>query len=223
MAKLLIVEDDEALRRLVADWLKRQNMEVESVSTGQDALAYLNASEYDLVILDIGLPDIEGFSVLEKVRQRSSVPVLILTGKKTVEDKERGFDVGADDYLTKPFDMRELTSRVRALLRRPRQITPELLSRRDLLLDSKQHQVRKDNSDLKISPKEFMLLEFFMRNPDQVFSAEALLERVWRSESEATEEAIVACIRRLRKRLDENNNEAYIGTVYGVGYIFKSN
>ncbi len=223
MAKLLIVEDDEALRRLVADWLKRQNMEVESVSTGQDALAYLNASEYDLVILDIGLPDIEGFSVLEKVRQRSSVPVLILTGKKTVEDKERGFDVGADDYLTKPFDMRELTSRVRALLRRPRLITPELLSRRDLVLDSKQHQVRKSNSDLKISPKEFMLLEFFMRNPDQVFSAEALLERVWRSESEATEEAIVACIRRLRKRLDENNNETYIGTVYGVGYIFKSN
>lgn len=222
MPKLLIVEDDEPLRRLVADWLRRQNLEIEAVSNGLEAIAYLNASEYDLVILDIGLPDIEGFSVLETVRRRSSVAVLILTGKRTVEDKERGFDFGADDYLTKPFDMRELGARVRALLRRPKAITPETLSHRDLVLDTKQHRASKDGLDVKLSPKEFLLLEFFMRNPDQVFSAEALLERVWRSESEATEEAIVACIRRLRKRLDDSNNEAYIGTVYGVGYIFHS-
>lgn len=223
MAKLLTIEDDSALRALVADWLTRERHDVESVSTGKDALHYLKTFEYDLVILDLGLPDMTGFEILATLRQSNSdVPVLILTGIHSIDDKERGLELGADDYLTKPFNFRELVARVKALLRRPRTTLPNILQCADLMFNTATHEVTKDGKSLPLTPKEYSLLEFFMRHPNQVFSTQALLERVWRSDSEATEEAIVACIGRLRKKIDQGaGNQSLIGTVYGAGYVFK--
>lgn len=220
MPKILIVEDDPTISRMVADWLSHQRFEVEMESTGRDAIHRLKTYQYDLVVLDLGLPDLEGFDVLDATRNAGNdVPVLILTGKRSVDDKERGLLSGADDYLTKPFDMREFNARVKALLRRPRQIVPAVLTFRGVELDTVKHSATRDGAALKLTPKEFALLEFLMRHPNQVFSAEALLDRVWRSDTEITEEAIVTCIRRLRKRIDENDAEFLIRTIYGVGYM----
>ncbi len=226
MAKLLTIEDDPALRELVADWLSRERHDVESVSNGKDALHYLKSFEYDLVVLDLGLPDMTGFDILEALRKfNSDVPVLILTGIHTIDDKERGLELGADDYLTKPFNVRELIARVKALLRRPRTSLPNVLQFGDLAFNTATHEVTKAGKILSLTPKEYALLQFLIRHPNQVFSAQALLERVWRSDSEATEEAIVACIGRLRKKIDGKDGGApsLIGTVYGAGYVFKSN
>jgi len=222
VAKLLSIEDDSAVRALIADWLKRERHEVESVSSGKDALHYLRTFEYDLVILDLGLPDMTGFEILKNFREHTDVPVLILTGMHTIDDKERGLELGADDYLTKPFHPRELIARVKALLRRPRTSLPDVLQCADLILDTSTHAVKRGGNDVQLTPKEYALLEFFMRHPNQVFSTEALFERVWRSDSEATEEAIVACIGRLRKKIDKTSgSQSLIGTVYGAGYVLK--
>lgn len=208
---------------MVKEWIKRERHEVEAVGNGQDALAYLGASAYDLVILDLGLPGLNGFEILQWVRnQKNPVPVLILTGQNQIEDKERGLESGADDYLTKPFDIRELLARVKALLRRPRMFLPDVLRCRDVEIDANRHSVTKSGKPIQLTPREYSLLEFLMRHPDQVFSTEALLERVWRSESEATEEAIVACIARLRKKIDGGGKDSMIGTVYGAGYLLKT-
>lgn len=208
---------------MVRDWIKRERHDVEAVGNGEEALAHLGVSEFDLVILDLGLPGLTGFDILEWIRkQRNSVPVLILTGQHHIDDKERGLELGADDYLTKPFDVRELLARVKALLRRPRTFLPEVLRCSDVELDANRHAVTKSGKALQLTPREYSLLEFLMRHPDQVFSTEALLERVWRSDSEATEEAIVACIARLRKKIDGGDKESMIGTVYGAGYLLKS-
>lgn len=222
MSKILVVEDDDYLSNMVVDFLRHKNYQVELVSDGNDALHYMRTYKFDLVILDLGLPGLEGTTVLDEVRKAGDqVPILILTGRGTMRDKELGFDLGADDYLTKPFDVRELGSRVKAILRRPRVMAQEIITCGDLQLDTSEHKLTKAGEKIKLSPNEFMLFEFLMRNPNQVFSATTLLDRVWKSDSEATEEAIVTCIRRIRKRIDDPGKESYIRTEYGVGYMLK--
>lgn len=220
MAKILLVEDDMGLSRMVRDWLTFEHHLVETADNGRDGLDKLQFYQYDLVILDWELPEISGIELCKEFRSRGgSTPVLMLTGKGTIGDKESGFEAGADDYLTKPFHMKELSMRLRALLRRSSSsLQSDTLKFRDLTLEPSSHRLTRDGKDLQLLPKEFALLEFLMRHPNQVFSAEALLSRVWASETDTTVDAVSTCIKRLRKKVDVEGKSSVIKTVHGVGY-----
>jgi len=224
MAKILLVEDDQSLAKLVRNWLSLEHHVVETVEDGEEALHRLKVSEYDLVILDWTLPKLTGVEVLKEHRRMGGqTPVLMLTGKDKISDKEEGFDAGADDYLTKPFHGKELTARIKALLRRPALLVKDLLRVGDLSLEKQNFSVHRGDNEIRLLPKEFALLEFLMRHPNQVFSAEALLERVWVSESESTVEAVTTCIKRLRRKLESDGSSSPIVTVHGVGYKLVNN
>lgn len=219
MAKLLLIEDDAGLCRMIRDWLAIEHHNVEVVNDGKDGLEKLKFYSYDMVILDWQLPGMEGVDVLREYRNNGGVtPILMLTGKDKIVDKEAGFEAGADDYLTKPFHMKELSARVRALLRRPPALVADSLKRGDLELDRGNHSVKRDGEQIRLLPREFALLEFLMRHPGQVFSADALLNRVWASESDATVDALTTCIKRLRKKVDVEGKQSIIRTIHGVGY-----
>jgi len=219
LAKILLVEDDPELAKLVKNWLSLEHHNVESVDDGEEALTRLKISTYDLVVLDWNLPKLSGVEVLRQFRAiGANTPVLMLTGKSAISEKEEGFDAGADDYLTKPFHGKELTARVRALMRRPPNLTGDVLRVGALVLERDNFNVTNNGKSVKLLPKEFALLEFLMRYPNKVFSAEALLERVWISESDATVDAVTTTIKRLRKKLEADEGSSPICTVHGVGY-----
>lgn len=219
MTKILIVDDDKGLADLVQQTLTHENYEVETAYDGREAQEKFLIPELDLIILDWQLPDASGIALLQEYRRANGhLPVIMLTGKDAVEDKETGLDSGADDYLTKPFSAKELSARVRALLRRPSDVLSNDLHVGNFRLDRKQQKVRFGDSSAKLLPKEFQLLEFLMRHPDQVFSAEELLNRIWSSESESTLEATKSTLKRLRKKIDPDGE--FIRTVHGVGFLF---
>ncbi|HEY9788950.1 MAG TPA: response regulator transcription factor [Candidatus Obscuribacterales bacterium] len=222
MAKILIVEDETALVRVVEDYLSADHHQVEVATTGDDARTRLKSYAYDVVVLDWNLPGVAGIDILREFRERGgSTPVLMLTGKKEVKEKEAALDLGADDYLTKPFDGRELAARIRALLRRTPAVTGNVLKAGEYTLDRQNYKVTRGADELHLVPREFDLLEFFMRNVGRVYSSQALLNMVWSNESEATEEAVSTCVKRLRKKIDGDRMESAIRTIYGVGYKFE--
>lgn len=222
MTKILVVEDDQDLAQMVRSYLLFERYEVENVYDGREGLSRVKTYEYDIIILDLGLPDCSGIEVLKSLREKGSrTPVLILTGKHSVEEKEQGLDAGADDYVTKPFHMKELGARLRALLRRPPPITgSNTLKAANITLDVSKFRVMKDNEVITLVPKEFQLLEFFMRHPNQVFSSEALLNRVWPNNSDSAPQALRTAMKRLRKKIDPDGE--LIKTVHGVGYILEA-
>lgn len=223
MAKILLIEDDPAVSFTISDYLVSQRHTVEAVTMGQDGLDLLEAYPYDLVILDLTLPDMEGFEVLTKYRgMGGETPVLILTGRRSVNEKEQGLDSGADDYLVKPFDMRELSARLRALLRRPATITQAAPAIGDLVLDPDNCAVLRKGSPIKLQPKEFAMLELFMKNPDKTFSSDALLDRVWASDSETSADTVRVHINKLRSKVDVEGRPSVIATVKGMGYKLDS-
>jgi len=219
MAKILLVEDEDDISDLITAWLAKDHHVVEVASSGEAALDLLRVYPFDVLILDWMLPGISGVEVCRDFRTRGgTTPILMLTAKSHVNEKERGLDAGADDYLTKPFELKELSARIRALLRRPVSFSGTVLKVGSIVLDTSTHQVTKDGEELQLLPKEFALLAFFMRHPNQVFSAEALLDRVWSSDSEASPETIRTYIKRLRKKIDDKDKPSMVGTVHGVGY-----
>lgn len=219
MAKILLVEDEPDFSELIAGWLKNDHYLIESVENGEDAMDRLRFYKYDLVILDWMLPGISGVDVCKRYRSSGgTTPILMLTAKRHVDEKEAGLDAGADDYLTKPFELKELSARIRALLRRPSAFSGNVLKVGNLVLESNSFKVTRDGEDIQLLPKEFALLEFLMRHPNQVFSAEAILDRVWSSDSEASPETIRTYIKRLRKKLDVEGTPSLLCTVHGVGY-----
>jgi len=219
MAKILLVEDEEDLSQLIGEWLKGEHHTVETVANGEDALDRLRFYKYDIVVLDWILPKATGLEVCKQYRSSGgTTPILLLTAKKHVDEKEAGLDAGADDYLTKPFEMKELSARIRALLRRPQAFSGSKLQVGDLSLEPNTFKVMRGTDEINLLPKEFALLEFLMRHPNQVFSAEALLDRVWSSDSEASPETIRTYIKRLRKKVDVEGKASILSTVHGVGY-----
>ena len=219
MSKILIVEDDLAMAEVVKDSLAGNMFVIEMVHTAGDANAYLETIEYDLIILDWNLGGETGLEVCRKYRQRGgSSPILFLTGKNEIEDKMDGLDAGGDDYLTKPFHAGELVARVRALLRRPHKIDYKPLSVRDLELDTVNHTVKRNGVEIKLYPKEFSLLELFMRNPMRVFSGDYLLSKVWPTDSEASIETVRMTMVRLRQKVEDDPSNPLIRTIRGVGY-----
>ncbi len=223
MAKILIVEDDENTSNFVLDFLTAQNHQVETVSNGADAGANLRAYFYDLIILDVGLPDMTGLEVCKEFRARGgNTPIIFLTGRNETADLEKGLDVGADDYVTKPFELRELAARMKAILRRPPVVQGETFRTGKIELDSRSKRVTSSGTEIALSPREFSLLEFFMRNPDQVFSPTAILDRVWPSESDATDDTLRTCLKKLRKKIDDADGPSLIRNVIGEGYCMDS-
>lgn len=221
MAKVLLVEDDADTGATIKDLLVLDSHTVEVVDTGSEASNRLGQYDYDLIVLDWELPDKTGVEVLKEYRSsRGKTPVLMLTGRSDFTDKEIGLDTGADDYLTKPFHPREFSARVRALLRRPKVVESESLDLAGISLDTRTRMVQFNGKQLDLRPKEYALLEFLMRHPNETFSPETLLKRIWSSESEATESTVYSFMSLLRKKLNEEGSPEVIKTVYGRGYRF---
>ncbi len=219
MAKILYLEDDLDLAQGVISWLAAKHYLVEHCTTAADAILHLKLSTFDVLILDWNVPDGSGIDVLREFRDRGgTAPALMLTARNTVDDKQSGFSAGTDDYLTKPFDLRELTMRIEALQRRPTELMPSTLSCGSVQLNPAKQEVTVDGAIVDLMPKEFALLEFLMKRPGQVFSLEALLNRVWSTESESTTDAVAVTIKRLRKKLDGAGAANLIENVFGVGY-----
>lgn len=221
VAKILIVEDDMALSESLKAWLETEKHCVDSVDNGITAKEYLKSFEYDLIILDWNLPGCEGIDVCRDYRSNGGdAYVIMLTGQSSPEYKENGLDNGADDYVTKPFDSRELSARIRAMLRRPTSINSNVIKSSVLELDMKSHQASIEGKPLKLMPLEFSLLEFLVRHPNEVFSCEALLKRIWNAEADVGLESVYTCVTRVRRKLKASGQESLIQTVHGVGYKF---
>lgn len=222
MAKVLIVEDDQRTAQVIKDWLRHQNYQIEATADGLSALEFLRSYTYDLIILDWDLPGCSGIDILKKFRETGSItPVLFVTGKNSTEAKEAGLDTGADDYLTKPVDLRELSARVRALLRRGTPSTSKEVRHGNLVLDSVKRTISLNGDLLQLTATEFGTLEYFMLHPDQLISSEALIEKVWKADAPGTPGSVRALIVRLRRKIDPPNGSSRIESVYGMGYRFK--
>lgn len=223
MAKILIVEDNIDLCSSVLEWLGHEHHTADGVHDGKEGLFRLENYHFDLIILDWDLPEISGVEICKKYRAKGgSTPILMLTGKSDITNKMEGLDSGADDYLTKPFDMRELSARIRALLRRPATSLANVLTIRDYALDMATKKLTRGADEIVLAPREFALMEFLMRHPDQVFSQEDLLEKVWSSESEASIYSVYTAVKMLRKKLTRDGEKSIVATVHGLGYRLES-
>jgi DNA-binding response OmpR family regulator len=219
MAKILVVEDDVIIARGVEEYLRSEGHTVDLSADGESALDFLSVSSYDLLILDWQLPGIQGVDVCRTFRDKGEqAPVIMLTALSSIGSKEQGFDAGADDYLTKPFEMRELRLRVRALLKRPSAIVENQIKLGPYDIDLVNRRVCKNSKELALSPKEFDVLQFFLQRPQQIVNPESLLARVWSGDSEAAVDTVYTCLNRLRKKLDPADKNAVIETVHGFGY-----
>lgn len=219
VAKILIVEDDQAMSLNLEAWLVKECHSVDACPNGEDALDMLSTFPYELIIMDWEMPTLSGVEVLQCLRGRGCMtPVLMLTGRDDVNDKALGLDAGADDYLTKPFHFKELIARIRALLRRPPQISPEVVGVRHVTLDAVSRRVLREGVPVHLQPMEFSVFEYFLRHPDQLFSPEQLLNALWDSDAEVSLDAIYTCMRRLRRKLDVDGQKSIIRSVHGIGY-----
>ncbi|MEM1369394.1 MAG: response regulator transcription factor [Cyanobacteria bacterium P01_H01_bin.15] len=221
--KILVLEDDEQLQGILTGALSEQRHLVETATDGRQGWEMLEFSPYDLLILDLRLPEVNGLEVCRRVRDRRiQTPILILTALDESDDKVRCLDAGADDYVVKPFDLPEFLARVRSMLRRGSS-APPLLQWGALELDPNACNVTYSGKPLELTAKEFALLELFLRNPNQVFSRSAVLDRVWAFEDFPTEDAVKALVKRLRQKLVRCGAPAdTLETVYGLGYRLKS-
>jgi heavy metal response regulator len=217
--RLLIVEDEKRIADFVARGLESAGYAVDIAHDGNSALNLVHQTDYDLVILDMMLPDMDGLKVLEKMRNRkSSSPVLILSARSGVDDRVRGLELGADDYLTKPFAFVELQARVRVLLRRGQPMA-ERLQVGDLTLDCIRRRVARAGENVDLAPKEFSILEYLMRNKGRALSRTMIVEHVWDMDYDGLTNIVDVYIRHLRSKVDDNHQHKLIQTVRGVGYM----
>jgi len=229
--RVLVVEDEPNIRELVCLHLGLEGYTCEGLADGQQALTRTEADRFDLLVLDVMLPGLDGVSLCRAVRRGTlnhDVPILMLTARSQESDKVIGLESGADDYLTKPFGMRELVARARALLRRPRQAAtgehvdalPPLLVR-GIEIDSERRRVRVEGRDVELTDQEFRLLHLLATHAGIVFSREALLARIWRGDTYVTVRSVDTLVKRLRRRIEADPaNPAFLLTVWGVGYKF---
>jgi two-component system OmpR family response regulator len=219
MARILVVDDDKNQLENVEDWLLHEHHTVETAESAEQAEELLKAYQYDLLIFDWSMPQMSGVELLKRFRAAGGVtPVMMLTGKEGLDDKEQGLDAGADDYLTKPFHLKELSARIRALLRRPKETLSNVLRAGDIEMDTATFRTTRGGKPIELLPKEYAVLQFLMRHPNQVFDAQAILDRVWNSEQQVGPETVKTTILRLRKKIDEDRDESIIKSTRGIGY-----
>jgi DNA-binding response OmpR family regulator len=224
LAKILVIDDDRIITELVSAYLTGcDNHLIEVAENGKDALSLLAVSTFDLVILDWMLPDISGIEVCRTFRARGGrAAILMLTSKSDRFDKAAGLDAGADDYLVKPFDQVEFQARVRALLRRPDSWTDKVIKVKDLEVHSSNHKVFKSGREIVLRPKEFALLELLARHPGQNFTADAIHQRIWDSNSKSSIETVRMHVMALRKKLGDSEHEPLITSTRGLGYTIEA-
>ena len=225
MSRILIVEDELDLANIIKDYLVKELYEVEICTEGDKAIEIFDKFKPSLVILDLMLPGMNGYEICQNIRKKSTIPILILSAKIDEFDKVKGLDLGADDYITKPFRPRELLARVNALLRRSQVFNKEnleIIDIENIRIYTKEYKVEKNGRDLDLSRNEFELLVFLSENPRQVFSRELLYERIWGFDSYGDLNTVTVTINRLRQKIEDNpKNPKYILTVWGVGYKFE--
>lgn len=223
--KVLIIEDNKELAKGLKDGLKREGISCDIVLDGDSGQSRIEMyhDEYDLIILDLMLPGKDGLSILKEIRAKNIlIPVLIFTAKGTVNDIVSGLNLGADDYLTKPFSREEFFARVKTLLRRPRNLAPVRFVSNDLVLDSTAKKVFYRNKQIPLTLKEFALLEYFMRNPNQVLNREQILFNLWDFEFDSFSNVVDVHVKNLRRKLNFQDPNKVIETIYGIGYRFNS-
>jgi heavy metal response regulator len=219
---ILVVEDEKKVASFIKRGLEAANYSVDVEHDGETGLSRLLKSDYDLVILDVMLPRVDGLSLMKEIRQqRIEVPVLLLTARVTVADRVMGLDLGADDYLTKPFAFEELLARVRALLRRGAAAVPAVLAIADLRLDPATREVTRSNQRIDLTPKEYALLEFLLRRREQVLSRAVIAQHVWGVNYDTFTNVIDVYVNYLRNKIDDGFEPKLIHTVRGVGYVLK--
>jgi two-component system response regulator MprA len=218
---VLVVEDDDAIAQVLQRSLRLEGYEVKVAADGVIALEEAHAFLPDLVILDLGLPRLDGIEVAKRLRESDDVPILVLTARDAVEARVEGLDAGADDYLVKPFALEELFARVRALLRRTAPDEVEVLRFADLQLDLVAHEAHRGDRPLELTRTEFLLLELFLRNPKRVLTREIIFERVWGYDFGPTSNSLEVYVGYLRRKTEAEGEPRLIQTVRGVGYVLK--
>lgn len=221
--QILIVEDEEKIANFLRRGLLEESYAVDIANDGEDALYKFNINEYDLVILDLLIPKINGISVCRKIREvNTSIPIMVLTAKDAIEDKIKGLDAGADDYMTKPFSFSELSARVRALIRRGKKADPTVLTIDDLSLDPSTRTAKRGDTTIILTMREYALLEYFMRNPNRVLTKTELLEHVWDYSYDGLSNILETYVKYLRKKLKVHpKDKELIYTMRGSGYILR--
>ena len=220
--KLLIAEDEKHLNKTLTERLTKIGYTVDSCFDGEDALYYIENTQYDGIILDVMMPKINGFEVLRIIREKKILtPVLMLTAKDSDEDIISGLDLGANDYLTKPFSFDILCARIRAMLRVKENLTGSVIEIADLSLDTTTRVVRRGDNVIDLSSKEYLVLEYLMRNKGITVSKEKIEENIWNYEYEGTSDVIKVYIHHLRKKIDDNYDKKLLHTIKNVGYVIK--
>ncbi|HXV61745.1 MAG TPA: response regulator transcription factor [Vicinamibacteria bacterium] len=218
--KLLLVEDESKLSRSLRSALGREGYSVDVALDGEMALDYAEIYEYDLILLDVMLPKLDGFEVLKRLRsKRFAAPVLMLTAREDTRSKVRGLDIGADDYVAKPFELEELFARIRALLRRNGPDRSGLLQVLDLVLDPASKRVSRGGGALSLTAREYQLLEFLLRNKNRILSREVIYEHVWSGDFSGTRKIVDVYVNYLRSKIDQGFEPKLLQTVRGLGYV----
>lgn len=221
--RLLVIEDERKIARVITESLKREKYAVDAAYDGEEGFNLADSQPYDLLIVDRMLPGLEGTEIVKKLRENEkNMPILFLTALSTTEDKTLGLDVGADDYLTKPFAIDELLARVRALLRRPPIQQPDILKIDDLKIDKQQQTVTRAGKNIDLTNKEYALLEYLMQHPNQILSKETLIDHVWDFNADILPNNVEAYIKNLRQKIDKPFKKQLIKTVRGFGYRIES-
>ena len=223
--RILVVEDEKKINDIIVKTLKQEKYGVDSCFDGEEALDYIFSVEYDIILLDIMLPKKNGFEVMESMRKKGiKTPVLFLTARDQIEDRVKGLDLGADDYLVKPFAFEELLARIRVVLRKNSvsgEDSGNILKIANLTVDCNKHEVFRDEISIKLSAKEFSILEYMMRNKGRVVSKEKIEEHVWDFDYEGGSNIVEVYIKFLRKKIDNDFSPKLIHTIRRVGYVLK--
>lgn len=222
--RILVIEDEIKVANFIKKGLEEEHYAVDIAYDGETGLYLSEVNEYDLIILDLMIPKINGMEVLRKIREnKNPVPILIVTAKDTADDIVKGLDSGCDDYLTKPFEFKVFLARVRALLRRERVEAEPLLKLADLTLSPVTHRVARGGKEIELTSKEYALLEYFMRNPNKVLTRTMISEHVWDYHFDSMTNVIDVYVNYLRKKIDKDFEPKLIHTIRGVGYILSPN
>ena len=220
--RLLVIEDEQKVANFIKQGLEEEGYAVDHAADGASGLQMALEGLHDVIVLDVMLPKLDGLSVLQQLRQETiTTPVLLLTVRATIEDKVLGLDAGADDYLTKPFAFEEFVARVRALLRRRAETAPPILQVADLALDPARRVVSRGDQKIELTPREFTLLDYFMRNPGRVLTRTMIANRVWDYTFDSATNVIDVYVNYLRKKIDTGHDTKLLHTVRGVGYVMK--